>query len=267
MSIRLPIPITFDGKTYREASLKSIKASVIADANKVVQRGDTYKAIQIFLTGCLESIEDVTDRHTISGLVGNMPYKTAWYLAIKAIMADEKDDGVEGMYPCPRCGEKKVCEYDKDEDLDTRDYLSQLGVHYKEDEDKDGLEFDLEKPVQILDVDKNVRTIEKLEMAFPTLNHCSRAFGKVGDKDTIRMQFAVYTQALKKVDGEEVDNRFRNSFGIHIFGEMERRDIMKIGDEVDKYGLETEIEKICNKCGKEFKANINTSNFFVSALR
>lgn len=265
MELKLPIPINFEETIYEIVETKSVLTSVIADTNKVIQRGDNYKAMQTYIAGGIEKIGDVTDKTRIFDLCGMMPYKSAWLVAVRLIMQDEKDDGVEGMYPCPRCGEKKICEFNEDPELDTRDYLGDLKVDY---EKTNGLiPFKLETPVIITDEDKNEEVVETIEMEFPTLNHCSQAFSKVGDRDDIRLQIAVYVQALKKVNGIEVDRKFKASFGMAIYERMNHSDLKKLVKEIDKYGLHTRISKSCNKCGKEFEVEINSANFFVSALR
>jgi len=265
-AIQLPIPIFCEGKIYKEATLKPIQASIIADSNKEVQKGNNYRAIQIFLAGGIASIDDVTDKQRIKSLVGKMPFKSAWLLVVKTIMADEKDDGVEGLYECPRCHQDKVCEYNEDESLDTRDYISDLETRYYE-EDKEVLELNLEHLVKIEDADGGEQAVSKIELVFPSLDHCAMAYEKVGGGDEIRLQFAVYVQALHSVDGIKIDKKFRKRYGMSIFERMEKNDSIEIGRRIDEYGLITKVEKICTKCNKNFKVNLNTANFFVSALQ
>jgi hypothetical protein len=265
-AIVIPIPVSVGEKTYREVKIKRTIASVIADTHQILEKGDTYKAIQKFVSGCLESIDDVTDKLSIYNIVSYMPYKSAFYLATRILMLDEKDDGVEGMYICPRCQNKKICEFNEDPSLDTRDYLKDLPIRNMEG-DINGFEINLSHPIEIKDVDGNAQIIDTLFMEYPTLNHCSMAFNKVGGKDDIRLQLAIYVQALQQVNGDDVDKQFKNSYGMYIFEQMERDDIRKLGVEIDKYGMSTAVKKICNKCGKEFTVNLNTANFFVSALQ
>ena len=264
-AIKLPIPVMFNGKILRDVSIKSIKTSVVADTSRVAQKGDTYRAIQIFVAGGLESIGDITDRQTIMNAVGCMPYKSAWYLSVKTIMQDEKDDGVEGLYVCPRCGEKKVCEFNEESQLDTRDFITDLKIKYLES-DNLSIKYDLESPIIIKDEDGRSEEISSLEFEYPTLNHCSQAFNKQGNKDEIRLQLAVYVEALTKVNEQEIDRKFKSSFGMLLFEQMSRTDIQKLSALIDKFGMETKVRKICNKCGKEWDVNLNTANFFGSAL-
>jgi hypothetical protein len=222
--------------------------------------------LQTFISGCVEKIGDVTDKLAINTLVGQMSYRSAHYLAIKIIFQDEKDDGVEGYYKCPRCQEPKICEANDNPDLDTRDYLSDLKIVFLEDADRE-FEIELDTPVEIKDESNGVDGIFKLKFRYPTLNDCSMAFNKVGEKDTVRLQFQVYIQALTGVNDGEVDNKFKNNYGMYVFEKMERKDIARISDACEKYGLVIEVMKICNKCQKEFKVHLNTSNFFGFALQ
>ena len=265
--IRLPIPILTEGNRIRDVETKSkVVTSVIADTTKVMEKGDNYRGIQTFIAGGLEKIGSVSDKQGIYALVGKMAYKSAWLVAVKLLMQDEKDDGVEGLYICPRCQEKKVCEFNEDKELDTRDYLSDLVVRYMEDGDPSTVVHKLESPVSLIDEDKNEQIIEKLELDFPTLNHCSKAFGKYGDRDEIRLQLAVFVQALRKVNDDEVDDKFKTMFGMYIFEHMDKNDTREITKKTEIYGLDTRVQKSCNKCGKKFEVNLSTANFFVGAL-
>jgi hypothetical protein len=262
-AIRLPIPI-FSEKIFEEVTIRRLVAGVLADTHRIVEKGDIYKAIQTFVAGGIESIGDITDRPSINSLVGKMPFKSAYYLATKIIFLDEKDDGVEGYYPCPRCNEPKICE--AGEDRDTRDFISDLKINYMEG--KDNLfTVELDNPVEIKDESGGEEGILKLALHYPTLNDCSAAFNRAGDKDKGRLQFQIYVQALEQVNDNEVDRKYKNSLGMFIFEKMDRKDIRKISDKCEEFGMKTEATKICNKCQKEFVVEINTANFFGSALR
>ena len=264
-AIKLPIPIFSNGKEYREVSLKPLQAGVIADTNRVVEKGDTYKAMQTFIAGCVESIGDITDKVAITALIGQMSYQSAHFVAVKIVFHDEKDDGVEGYYKCPRCGEPKVCEYNENPDLDTRDFLSDLPVKFL-GEGKD-FSVELDNPIEIKNADEGMDIVMKLRARYPTLNDCSMAFSRVGEKDKVRLQFQIYIQSLVAVNDIEVDNKYRNNFGMFVFDHMDRKDIKKFADACEEYGIKTEIAKVCNKCQKDFKVQVNTSNFFVSSLQ
>ena len=265
-TIVLPIPIFLNEKEYREIEIRNVNAGIIADANRFIQKGDSYRGIQTFIAGCTERIGDITDKQAIFSMIGFMPFKSASWVSIQIIFLDEKDDGVEGMYPCPRCGEKKICEFNEDENLDTRDYLKDLPLKVMKDK-KSTFEIELKKSIFIKDQDQGSEEVKSLEIYYPTLNHCSMALNKIGDKDHVRLQLQIYIQALKSVNDQEIDNRYKNNFGSFIFESIGSEDIKQIGDLVDQFGLETGIKKVCTACGKEWVVNINTSNFFVSALR
>lgn len=263
--LRIPIPVIDGEKKRQNVVIRKVQTSVIADSNKIMQKGDIYKALQTFIAGGIEDFDGCTDRAEIYALVGKTPYKSAWFLATRIIMQDEKDDGIEGMYPCPRCGTEKVCEYNEDPDLDTSDYISDMKVEYADDNVKNV--FELSSPVVIKNEDDAEAEVRKVEIDFPTLNHCSQAFNRVGDKDEIRLQLAIFVQALRKINDEDVDSKFKNAFGMTVLERMNRTDIRDLAKMIDRFGMNTRVKKSCNKCGKQFEVNLNTANFFGFALR
>jgi hypothetical protein len=264
--IKIPIPIMHNGKMVDEVVMKPLLAGIIADTSKIMEKGDGYKGIQTLVSGGIEKIGETTSRQDIYEIVGKLPYQSAFYLAVKIVMQDEKDDGVEGFYPCPRCNEPKICEFNENPDIDSRDHLSDLEIKVMEDV-VTSFKISLNNPIEIKDIDNNDMPILTLEFGFPTLNDCSMAFNKVGEKDKVRLQLQAYIQALKKINDIEVDNRWKNRYGMKMFEEMDRNDIKQISDKTTEFGLQTKMNKICNKCGKEFVIEVNTANFFVSALR
>lgn len=264
--IELPIPVRLNGKTYKGAELKGrLIASILADTYKVVEQGEIYKAIQVFLSGAIDNIDGEKDPQAVKQIVGAMSFKSAFYLSVQALLQGEADDGVEGMYECPRCHTKKICAYHKDPDLDTRDFIGDLEV--KMAGEKEEVDFTLKYPVEIRDNDGNGELIEKLKFRFPSLNDCDMASGKTGRSDKVRLQFAIYVQALLEVNGNKVDRKYKTSFGRTIFERMDHEDLTELGAQMDEFGLVTTIKKICSKCDKEFEVEVNTANFFVSALR
>ena len=256
--MKLPIPVLNNGTKISEAEIKSYNAGVIADTQKVAESGDSYRALETFISGCLETLGDLSGSD-LRAAVKNMPYKTAEYLSTKIIVAD-KDDAVEGVYECPRCGNQITTENDPEHF--TADRISDLDVTYTEDT---FFSIGLKKPVKLPVTDEPIAEVQTIEMDYPTLNQCSLALNKVGRGDKIRLQIAIYVEALRKVNAIEVDKKWKSRWGMILFERMSD-DLRAIGDKANAYGLQTELEKNCLKCGKKFKTNITTSNFFASAL-
>ncbi len=177
------------------------------------------------------------------------------------------DDGIEGVYECPRCEKKIVCEYDKKNDIDTRDYINDLSIVYMENENNI-VNIDLKNVIEVKNAANNevLETVTSMSFSYPTLNDCIRANQSQGFNDEARLQFAIYIEALKKVNGKEVDGKFNNRYGMNIFEKMGMDDYKKLNKDLNVYGMDQEVEKHCRGCGKDYKVTLNISNFFASAL-
>ena len=260
--IKLPIPIFCDDKRHEKVNSIEITAGVIADTKKVIDQGDPYKGMQIFISGCLESIDPIVDKSAIKLLTGMMPYRSAEYLSMKIITQNE-DDGIEGMYNCPRCDKAIICE--KTENVDRRDFLSDLDIFYSNGSNT--FEYKFESPITVPAKEDEITDIVSITLRYPTLNDCSAAILQLGEIDKVRLQFGIYLEALEKVNGESVSSKWKSRYGMSMFDQIKRKDIQKLGELITRYGLDIEVAKTCPACGKVFKTPINTSNFFVSALR
>lgn len=275
--MRLPIPIVTESSIYRDIEISKPKSSVIADTKKMADSGSVFPAIKVFLAGSIMGFmgEDriIEDKAGIAGMVAKLPYRSAELAAIQILLLyDEEKDAVEGVYSCPRCSTKIVSGIIDvaGVEVDTRDYMSQLNINYMEDDSKALVAINLTEPVII----KNTQTgqeldrIESLVMRHPTLQDCIVAETKYGHKDEVRMQFALYIESLIKVNGKEVDNKYKSNFGMLIFNNIKnvKTDLGSLNTEMSKYGLDPRVEKHCKECDKIWMVPVNTSNFFVSGL-
>lgn len=263
-AIALPIPIFSNGKPVGEYESRKIKGAVLADAKRTADNGDPYNAMAVFLAGCAERIGDIEDRHQIKSLVLNMPYASAEYLIAKIIVDGADDDGIEGMFECPRCYHKIICEETEFED--TRDRFGDLPINAQQ-EPEEMFDYTLQDIVEIPAMQNEIREVGSVTLRYPTLNDCSKAYLRQGSKDKGRLQFAIYNQALTGINGSEIDARWKNRYGMKMFEQMIRDDIREIGRLVGKYGLDNVVVKKCPNCGKSFEAVLDTRNFFASALR
>lgn len=259
--IQLPIPVFYEGKKYETVEIKSFTAGIRADTQKIAESGDSYKALQTFISGSIEKIDDIDDKAMIKKLVGYMKYKTAEKLIVDILLQDGQDDGIEGYYECPVCGQCSLAEFNEDVNLDTRDHLRGLEtVNF--DLNEDLFEYELKYPFDF----REDEPIVKLSISFPTLNDCSIALQKIGSQDKGKLQLAILLEATKKINDNEIDKAWKGSYGMLLYSKINIRDINNISKELNKYGLINSVKKHCIKCGKEFDAVLNTSNFFALCL-
>ena len=269
--MEIPIPFTSKGKIYRRVEIKKPSPAVLADTKKIADEGNYYFAMQTFISGCIESLEaddgdQVTSKDIIRQVVGDMPFRSADYLSIQMMLKYDGDDGIEGVYECPRCHKKMISEVNEKLGIDNRDFISELQVKKLEGE-PDEITIELDQSVDISFGEMN-DTIRNMTFRHPNLKDCNRAWSIIGSKDQVRYQLQVYVEAMTKLNGKEVDNTFRKRFGLYIFEKLDvKTDINKITNALTQYGMETKVKKHCRECGKEWLAAINTANFFVSGLQ
>jgi len=275
--MRLPIPIFTENKVYTGVEITRPRASVIADTKTAVDDGQIFGAIKRFLSGCIKSLltedeEEIDDKAEIKRALSLMPFRSAEHLVLQVmLLVDPDNDGVEGIYECPRCGKKIVAELIKDDtiDLDTRDFISMLPVNYM-DEDEPTITISLQDPVNL--INKNTKevldSVESFTLRHPNLNDCMVAERIHGTRDAVRMQFAMYIEAITEINGNPVDKKYKNTFGMLIFENIKnvREDLGSLNQSVAKYGVNPDVDKNCNGCGKVFSVPISTSSFFVSGL-
>ena len=271
--MKLPIPIATDKALYTDAEIDAPKAAVIADTRKAVDKGNIYGAIKVFVSGGVQSLQDQnggseTDQVKIQQIVNKMPFKTAEMVSIMAAVEIDGDDGFEGYYVCPRCGEKVIHEYVTEDD-DSRDYVEDLRVTYAPSDEPLVHEVDLERPVEVVDKTSgaHILTIDSFTMEAPTIGTAEKSRNRYGANDSERQQYAMYIDSLKMVNGEEVSKKWKSEWGMFLFENMSSKDRKKVFAEVNRYGLEQAVPLTCKNCGKEWKARVNTANFFESALQ
>ena len=265
MNITLPIPIQYDGATLSDCAIKGYTAGLLADTKKAIMADNAYKAYMVFLAGCIDRIGAYEDKQKIREIVRVMSYRTAEYLTVKILSLDDEDDGIEGMYTCPRCGKKIICE--KTADGDTRDFIKDMPCTMLQDGEAFIVQLKNAIEVQNKAEDDSIDSVSSLEFRYPTLSDCSNAFIKYGKKDETRLQLAIYLEALTKVNGYPVPEKFKSRYGMQVLEDFTRADIQALGAKINQYGLENKVTKTCPDCQKEFEVYINTANFFASALR
>ncbi|DAC71931.1 MAG TPA: hypothetical protein DSN98_07785 [Thermoplasmata archaeon] len=276
--MRLPVPIFRKDTIYTECVLVKPKPFVIANTNKTLdQTGNFFDAMRQLLNGCIKEFKtsediSVSDEVGIKTLIPKLPYKSAEYLGLLSVaFVSPEDDGIEGVYDCPRCRHRIISEhYQKDGlEYDTRDFLSKLNVSYYESESGEQ-DFEFSSPVQIVDkASGNIaQEISSITMKMPTLESAINAFTKMGTSDRVRLQLAQFAEAIVAVNHVPVDNKWRNNYGLYVLeNPNDMEDVYQISRWINQYGLDSTVEKTCSNCGKVWRPVVNTSNFFASGLQ
>jgi hypothetical protein len=268
--IKLPIPVLDSNSKIISAEIKKPRGGVLADTSLAMESGNVYKAMQVLLQGCISKLEwedgnIVEDSFRIKQIVGNIPYKTAEFLCIQIFLLRVDDDGVDAIYECPRCGHRVITE--KINDFDTRDHISDLEIQFC---NNDFFTIKIDPAVEIVNKANNepVEIIDSITMRHPTLNDCIKALGRCNPNDKIRLQYNIWAEALTKVNGNDIDNKYRNRWGTLIFEYMEDEKAQnEIAENTTMYGFNPELDKICSNCGKQYKAVLPTASFFSTALK
>lgn len=258
--MKLPVPFEFAGKTYAEAELRRPTGGLLADTRKAADRQEIYEALITFVAGCTESLDGQADRAQLRVLAREMPYPSAEYLAIQALVLAGVDDDIEGVYECPRCHHKVTVEAggeDRISNLDLRVAPAPVVVQHH-----------LEAPVVIVGRDEEeLFRLESIELTPPTLGALSRAYGKYGFADQIRLQFAAYVESAVRVNGQAPEPRWRTVWGMMAFERMDSADVNAITRSLRSLGLDNTVSRMCPRCGKEWRAEVDTAGFFASGLR
>jgi len=278
--MQLPVPVWKGTAIYPSVELRAPTPDTIAATQEAVEHG-LYRAVVAFLSGCISSFtapgaEPVDDRKEIAALVRAMPYMSAEPVAIYALLEGDADDGIEGVYPCPRCGTKVVCEFVSDEE-DTRDHIRLLPVTCL------GWAGSVFDPAQVsrtitFRMGAAVKVAEQsagggdevwageFEMRWPTLADCMQAEARLPGKASLRQQMEIYAIAVERIEQEQLTPGVLGSYAQTMIHAMSKQDLTRLGNEMQKWGMRNTVRKACPSCGKVWEPTVATSNFFVSAL-
>jgi len=213
----------------------------------------------------------IDDPKNIRLMVGDLPYQTAEQLAIEIVnQISPENDGIEGLYQCPRCNNQLLCAEDIERDIDTRDFLRTMKRICRPDEEDNFINMTLSESVEIRTDDARNELEEEFKsfrLRYPTLNDCIKAEELVGRKNTGKLQHSIYKQALVSVNGQPVDRKWKGIYGDMFFRTIkDPMDLVKLSKKLDKYGIERDREKRCPKCEKVWKAQVDITGFFYTAL-
>jgi hypothetical protein len=281
--MQLSIPIFYKDNIYDQCEIQKPKAGVLANTLEVFQNKGDFSAILEFISKSIVSFTSIDNKiidipDQIKAICRRMSYITAEVIAIKTMLLINKDDWIEGVYECPRCKRQIITGIDHDTGEDNRDQIEDLKIinqgendysDINQDDYNDIIHINLVEPIRIIQKQTNtiLHEIDTIDMRFPNLDDCIKGTSKYPGNKEAKRQFAIYAESLEKINGEEIKIKWQRIWGEFIFREMNIDDLSFIGETLQKYGLQRQIEKVCRYCGKVWDAPVNTSNFFESGLR
>jgi hypothetical protein len=258
----LPVSFTYDGEIIDRFEVKSALAEDIADTSDLMRENVGYGGIKRWCSGVLKSLNEHEDKVTLGNMIRDMPFVSAYAVASFGVAKTREDDSVESSYRCPRCGEIRV--YSKTEYDDMTDHLDDLKPSVSAN---NLLSFSFDEPVYILEKKTGniIEEIRSIAIHSPTLNDFIRAEQRYPEGKS-RLMFFAYGCALETVNGNPVENRWRNQWGDLVFAKMPGKEINKISMEINSTQIGKDIERVCLKCHHKWTAPLNLSNFFASGL-
>lgn len=264
----MDLPVKYQYKEDVVSGIRIVrpKGLVFAETRKTAEGGDFYSALVEFISGSTDEVEMesgnvVSDKTGIKAAIRNMPYVDANWLSIQILLQLEENSIIDGVWNCPRCKHQFFS------DPEFPDRVEDLGVTTAPDVVT--ITRDLMFPVEIKSASTGdpVVSVSSVEIRLPTLSDCSRAYRLVGGNDYGKLQFAIYGQATLAANGVEVDDKWRNQWGLMVYERMDGGDLKDIANMATEYGMDETLPKRCPKCSKEWDAPVDVSGFFVDGLR
>lgn len=268
--MKLYYPIWFEDKKYLNCELKRPTPAVISETEKLVSDSSFGQAMLYFVSSCVTSYTDadgatVEEKDKIRQITKKMKQKCLEDICVDIMLKIDSEDGIEGVYYCPRCGEQQIAE--KKGDVDTRDFVSNLEIKYLENE-RDYFEIVLSEPYERIDKGEVVETINTMGFRYSTIEDLINSISKVGTSNKTKTVYSILIDCLVTLNGKTVDKIQRDKFGIKFIENMPNiKDLMKVIAEMHAYGRKNSTTKQCRRCSKEWEADLNTANFFVSGLQ
>ena len=189
--MKLPVPLHYGGNIFNDCEIRKPTPQILVDASKDRDERSVYHALLTIIKGGIVSLTDkegkiIEDKKQIASMCRWMPYKSAEYIAIQMMTLHYKgEDGIEGVYVCPRCGYKIISEVKREDEqiiFDTRDFLKNLEVKYLENGTQSFDFYFSECNTLKYKVGNEDReeVIENVELKYPCLQHLINADAKIG---------------------------------------------------------------------------------------
>jgi hypothetical protein len=269
--MKLPVGVELDGSVYTDAKVGRAESLVIAKTTEEAERGNPYSAILEWNVGITESLSGdsgTIESADIRRALRFMPFESSFALACYGMAETKKDDSVSGEYECPKCGSIVSCMKGEEDGVpyDETDHLYDLDIETLDDP-RDGISLSLQYPVDLKRRDSGevIETVESFVMDWPTLDQCIRAHQKCPDAE-MRMQFALYSSALRSINGKPADASWKATYGTRLFEKMDAADMASLNDMMKRYSINVSRERICMKCKTHWDAPIDLNGFFASGL-
>ena len=276
-SVRLPVAIWEGEQVWTDAELRAPSPATIANTVDAFEKG-TYRGVVTLLAGCVTAFEGggqrEADRNRIAALVRKMPYASAEPLGIYALLENDPDDGIEGVYDCPRCGKGRViCEHVSDEE-DTRDHIRSLPVMCQvadpiRDKPVRTFAFTLSAPVQLTEqsaAGDPPMIASSFMIRYPTLGDCIEGEAQTPGKASMRQEISIRAIGVEIINGEPMSPGALGTLARTMIEGMPKGDFRRLGEQLGRYGIASMVKKTCPVCAKVFDVRVVTSNFFASAL-
>lgn len=270
----IPLPRGYEFGS--EVEIKKPNTDTILQVYDKTESGKIYTAMLALLEGSVASIDGV--KPTLAQLK-KMPIVSAEVVIVEAFKKYDVPTLVEGVYPCPRCGNKIIHEETKSED--TRDNILDLKIKYDRFDDlmkATSENYNYKEAYFKLELSDS----EKLQFGDDTFVH-GITFRDPTVEDMIDIQNDATLQTpssqQKKLyfkciagidflhpsieDWQVIKNRFM--YELVRFDDYRTFDKVSVG--LRQYGYYPFIELGCGNCRKVWEAAIDFTGFFVYALR
>lgn len=263
--MKLSVSINYGDRVFTEYELKTLKNGIIADASEAMKEKGDFSGMAVLVSGTLSKLIDETGEcveRGFSPIVDEAPIQTIEEIALRILTMDD-EDGQEQIAICPRCKNKRIYEDEdsiKFEDLEIMEHQGDQIIH-----------VDLQEAVEIKQKGGNENNpllkIENIDFRFPLIKDGKYGHSKVPSNKDVRRSYATFGSSIISVNGNEVEDKFRKTWGLWVLERMSRNDLKEIQKVINSCGIKKSIERECLVCGKKWNAPVDLSGFFVSGLQ
>lgn len=268
----LPLPIRWKSKVFTGMEIQPIPPSALAEALNLSKKSYYNAMRQLAARGAVAFIEENGDKETnegnFTGITEKMPLSTAMFVLCQIALANGAKPNMKTVVKCPACENVKV--YDRlSEGIDLRDNIHELLVNYMDANQENTFIYTFEKPL-ILKTHKEEIEITSIECVYPELCHYITAEAVSGD-NYYTLEYQVKKEIMSKVNNIDLTSNegaiFRKRYGDKIVTElMSIKDHNKIGELINRYGIQKAKERHCSYCGNTFNTMVSVDDFFGTAL-
>lgn len=263
--MRLPRPI-LDTEIF-EVEIKKPDTDVFLKAAQLARENKFQNAAFCFIQGSITEIDNAPP--TIQHLK-NIPLVSGEIIVKEAFKLYGVDTKVESVHKCPRCGSmiinEQVEEYDNRFDIDNLEIINS--------EDGEPYILELVDPI-ILNGSKGM-LLEIYSQTYRDI--CFKDLLKVENDPTLKSPISQmkrsYYECLIDLDGKvgaelsmksDIDS-LKKVFPFELLSFPDMRDFNNITKTLRKFGIQNNIDLVCDNCKKKFKDRIEFTSFFVSSL-